>query len=92
MEKVRVHVFVEGKVQAVFYRTWTFKQACDLGLTGWARNIEDGRVEVVAEGEKKQIDKLIRLIKIGPPLAKVNHLDIIWEKKTGEFEGFEIIH
>lgn len=87
---VRAHIYIQGRVQGVFYRSWTRDNAIDLGLTGWARNLEDGRVDVVAEGEKGELNKLIELIKKGPPLAEVGHLDIIWEKATGEFEGFEI--
>ena len=94
---VRAHVFIKGRVQGVFYRAWARDSAIDLGLTGWVRNLpaqaglEDGRVEVVTEGEKGQLKKLIELIKKGPPLAKVEHLDVVWEKATGEFKGFEII-
>lgn len=98
---IRAHVFIEGRVQGVFYRAWARDSAIDFGLTGWVRNLEDGRVELVAEGEKGQLKKLIELIKKGPPLAKVEHLDVVWEKATrrrqgyggqaGGFEGFEIV-
>lgn len=90
MDTVRAHVYIEGKVQGVFFRDWTVRQAQVFRLKGWVRNMEDGRVEIVAEGEKGKLIKLIGLIKKGPPLAKVEHLDIIWEKATGKFEGFEI--
>ena len=87
---VRAHIFIEGRVQGVFYRSWTQRQAEKLGLTGWVKNLEDGRVEVVAEGEKENLSKLIEAVKKGPPLSKVEHLDIIWEEATGEFGEFEI--
>ena len=85
---VRAHVFIEGRVQGVFCRAWTIRQAQGLSLTGWVRNLDDGRVEVVAEGEKSELTELIKLIKKGPPLAKIKHLDVIWEKATGEFDAF----
>ena len=88
---VGVHIYIQGRVQGVFYRDWARGQAQSLGLTGWVRNLEDSRVELVAEGEKETLNNLIKAIKKGPPLANVGHLDIIWEKATGEFRGFEII-
>lgn len=88
---VGVHIYIQGRVQGVFYRDWTRGQAQSMGLTGWVRNLEDSRVELVAEGEKETLNNLIEAIKKGPPLANVDHLDIIWEKAIGEFRGFEII-
>lgn len=88
---IRAHVFIEGRVQGVFYRDWTLRKAQGKQLTGWVRNLEDGRVEVVAEGKKNQVNQLIELIKNGPRLAKVKHIDVSWEKTTGEFESFEIL-
>jgi len=92
MEKVRAHIYIKGRVQAVFYRIWMKGKAIEFGLTGWVRNLEDGRVEAVVEGEKEKIQELLKLIKIGPPLAKVYNLDIAWEKIRGEFVRFEIIN
>ena len=88
---VRAHVYIEGRVQGVFYRDWARKNASKMGLTGWVRNLEDGRVELVAEGKKIKLTELIELIKKGPRLAKVEHVDIIWEEATGEFHNFEIV-
>lgn len=88
---VRAHVLIKGRVQRVFYRDWTRRTAQGLSLTGWVRNLEDGRVEIVAEGEKNKLIKLIELIKEGPRLAKVKHIDVSWEKATGEFNNFEIV-
>jgi len=89
-KKIRAHVYIKGRVQGVFYRAWTLRQAHDLQLTGWVRNLEDGRVEVVAEGEKDKLIKLIEAVGKGPTLARVVHTDLIWEKSTGEFGEFAI--
>ncbi len=57
--KIRVHIFVSGKVQGVFFRSSTRDKAKHLGLTGWVRNLEDGRVEAVLEGDKEHIEKMV---------------------------------
>ena len=92
MEFVRAHVYIKGRVQGVFYRDWTSKQAHDLGLTGWVRNMEDGRVEAIFEGPKKKVNEMIEKCNEGTKLAKVAHIDVIWEDTTGEFEGFNVMH
>lgn len=90
MPKVRVHAVISGRVQGVFYRANTKKVADKLGLTGWVRNLPDGRVEVVAEGERQVIDKLINYLHKGPMIAKVNRVDFDIKKFTGEFSEFEV--
>lgn len=87
---VRVHAYVSGRVQGVFFRDNTRRRAVELGLTGWVRNLYDGRVEVVAEGEKPKVEALIAWLKVGPPLARVENMDIRWEEYTGEFQEFRI--
>jgi len=86
----RVHVYIQGRVQGVFYRHWTKKLAQRFGIVGWVRNLEDGRVEAIFEGEKGKIEKMIAACKKGPPLAFVSHIDVIKEEATGEFSGFAI--
>ena len=88
--KTRCHVFVSGRVQGVFFRYYTQERAKSLGLTGWVRNLPDGKVEAVFEGEKEKIEKMIEWMRKGPPLAKVEKVDIIWEDFKDEFEDFEI--
>jgi acylphosphatase len=90
MEKVRVHTFVSGRVQGVFFRHYTSEEARKLGLKGWVRNLMDGRVEAVFEGDKEKVEKMVEWLKKGPPLAKVEKLDVKWEDFKGEFEDFEI--
>jgi acylphosphatase len=88
--KARCHVFVSGRVQGVFFRQNTLERAKSLGLIGWVRNTEDGRVEALFEGEKEKIEKILEWIKKGPPLARVEKVEVKWEDFKGEFEDFEI--
>ena len=90
MAGIRAHIFVSGRVQGVFYRSNTRRKALGLGLTGWVRNLPDGRVEVVAEGEENQVDELIRWCGMGPPRAAVTNLEVKRETYTGEFETFRV--
>jgi len=89
-EKVRVYIIVSGQVQGVFFRDYTQKKAQSLEITGWVKNLPDGRVEVVLEGRKERINQMIDCIKAGPPLAKVTNLEIEWQKYQEEFDHFEI--
>lgn len=86
----RVHIFVSGRVQGVFYRSNTQRKALELGLKGWVRNLRDGRVEIVAEGDEEQLGRLIEWCRRGPPMAKVMGLEVRWESPTGEYDDFEV--
>ena len=90
MAEARVHIYVSGRVQGVFYRSNTRRKALELGITGWVRNLPDGRVEIVAEGEREKLERLIEWCRHGPPLARVEDLEIIWEEPRGEFDSFTI--
>jgi len=88
--KVRAHVFVSGKVQGVFFRSETRREAKKRGVKGWVRNLPDGRVEAIFEGEEKSVKELIEFCKRGPPGARVTNVEVFWESPTGEFKDFEI--
>ncbi len=88
--EIRAHVFVSGRVQGVFFRDHTQRWASSLSLTGWVRNLYDGRVETVVEGEKEKIEGLIAKLKQGSPMADVTNVEISWEDFKGEFAGFRI--
>ena len=88
--KIRVHIFVSGRVQGVFFRDHTQRWASSLGLTGWVRNLNDGRVEAVVEGDRPKIEDLIAKLKHGPPMADVTNVVTNWEESKGEFGGFRI--
>lgn len=88
--KVRAHVFVSGWVQAVFFRSETRREARKRGVEGWVRNLRDGRVEAVFEGDEDVVKELIEFCRQGPPSARVTHLDVKWENYTGEFKDFRV--
>ncbi|MEM3596687.1 MAG: acylphosphatase [Candidatus Bathyarchaeia archaeon] len=87
---VRAHVFVSGRVQGVFFRSETAYEAKKRGVKGWVRNLPDGRVEAIFEGEEKNVEELIKFCKRGPPGARVTNVEVLWERPTGEFKDFEI--
>ncbi len=84
----RVHVFVSGKVQGVFFRSGTKDKAEELGLAGWVRNLSDGRVEAVFEGEEGKVEKMLEWCWKGPEYARVATVEVIPEPYKGEFSGF----
>jgi acylphosphatase len=88
--KVRVHVYVSGGVQGVFFRGETQDEAIKQGVTGWVRNLRDGRVEAVFEGEKENVERLVEFCRHGPPGAKVTRVDASHEDYTGEFRDFQV--
>jgi len=89
-EKIRAHIIVSGLVQMVFFRVNTAEKARELGVTGWVRNRPGGQVEAVFEGEKDNIEKIVEWAKKGPPIAKVNGINVEWQEYSGEFKNFKI--
>jgi acylphosphatase len=88
----RVHVYISGRVQGVFFRAETQRAAMNFNLTGWVRNTADGRVEAVFEGEEENVDKMLAWCRIGPPAARVENVTIKEEPYTGGFSDFSIKH
>ncbi|MEN6319000.1 MAG: acylphosphatase [Syntrophaceae bacterium] len=88
----RFHVIVSGRVQGVFFRAFTQDTAQALKLTGWVRNLFDGRVEAVFEGEDTNVQSMMEWCKKGPPHAVVKHVDTSEEPYTGEFRDFRITY
>jgi acylphosphatase len=88
--KARVRILITGLVQGVFFRREITDLARKLGLTGWVRNLPDGRVEATAEGEKLKIDELVRFCHLGPAGARVRNVEVEWSDFTGEFHSFKI--
>ena len=89
-KNVRAHIFISGRVQGGFFRENTSKKAQKLGLLGWVKNLDNGKVEAVFEGDKEKVEKLVKWAKRGPMFAKVDNIDIDWQEYTGEFQNFEI--
>ncbi len=90
--KIRAHVYITGRVQGVFFRAETADLASHLDLVGWVRNLSDGRVEALFEGDKENVEKAVEFCGRGPPGAYVRDLDIKWSDWKGEFQSFRIIH
>lgn len=86
----RAHIFVSGIVQGVYYRYNTMKKAREFNLKGWVRNLVDGRVEIVCEGERVDIERLIEWCRKGPPGAHVENISVEFQEFRGEFNQFEI--
>ena len=88
-----VRVVVYGYVQGIFFRAFVSRQATKLGLSGYVRNLPTGEaVEVQAEGERKQLEKLIDSLEVGPPTARVEKIVTNWSKYSGGYSGFSIRH
>lgn len=86
-----VQVVVHGRVQGVFFRAFVSRQAKELGLTGYVRNLPTGEaVEVQAEGEIAQLEKLINSLEVGPPAARVEKVVTNWSNYSGRYSGFSI--
>jgi acylphosphatase len=88
--EVRAHVWISGRVQGVFFRYATQQEAQKHGVAGWVKNLPDGRVEAVFEGEKEAVEALLQWCRRGPPSAAVSEVAVEWEPHRGEFASFEI--
>ncbi len=86
----RAHVFISGRVQGVNFRWYTQRTAHRLNLTGWARNLWDGRVEAIFEGPDKAVRQAVAWCHHGDPPARVDNVEVIYEEPSGEFGSFRI--
>jgi len=91
MQKVRAHIYVTGTVQGVFFRQNTKRQAQSRGVCGWVRNLSDGRVEAVFEGDKVAVQEVIEYCRYGPSFAKVEHVAVFFETCMDDFSDFSIV-
>lgn len=89
--EMRAHVIVSGEVQGVFFRSETQKKARECHVKGWVRNLPDGRVEAVFQGEDDDVKKLIDFCRVGPPRATVTKVKVDWEEASEEFKDFHIL-
>lgn len=92
MEIVRVKVLIDGRVQGVSFRYYAQRRAAELELTGFVRNLSDGRVEAVFEGEKAAVAAMLKWCESGPPSARVDSLAVRYEEPEGRFSGFNVRH
>ena len=90
-ELASLRAVVHGRVQGVYFRAYVAERARELGVYGYVRNMPDGTsVEVVAEGEKTVLEKLLDYLKTGPPAAMVIKVETEWSEYSGNFSGFKI--
>ena len=92
MKKVRANVLIDGRVQGVCFRMDTRCAALERGIKGWVKNLRDGRVEAVFEGEEKDVKSMLKWCESGPSLARVQKVDVDWEPYTAEFETFDVTY
>ncbi len=89
-EKTRVHVYVYGRVQGVYYRQSAVEKALELDLKGWVRNLENGGVEIVFEGDEISVAKMIKWCEEGSPMARVTRIEIGKQQYLDSFDDFII--
>jgi acylphosphatase len=89
-EIVRAHIRVFGRVQGVLFRQNAAAMARRLGVSGYVRNLDDGSVEAVYEGDRGSVEEIVEWTKRGPPHAKVESYRLEWGEPTGEFAGFSV--
>jgi acylphosphatase len=85
----RARVVVDGMVQGVFYRAVCAERARELGVSGWVRNVNDGRVEAVFQGDEDDVEAMIEWCRLGPPLAAVSSVEVVDEPIRSE-PGFHV--
>jgi len=90
MSDVRIHLLVSGRVQGVWYRKTILDGVGALSLTGFVRNLPDGRVEIVAEGERGSLEQLVALARKGSPMSSVEEVVLSWENALGDLGTFSI--
>ncbi len=85
-----VRLRVRGRVQGVGYRWFIHRAANKLGVTGYVKNLPDGSVEILAEGQRGELEELIQLAKTGPTWAHVTDIAVEWKPYTGRFKSFGV--
>ena len=90
--KTRAHVFIKGKVQGVYFRQNFRVVAKRHKVNGWVRNLKDGRVEAVLEGDERQVSEVIEWCHAGPSEARVDDVSVQNEPYTGEFTSFNVLY
>lgn len=89
---IRAHAIITGRVQGVFFRLETQQAARKRRVTGWVRNLPDGSVEAIMEGDNSAVQSLIQWCWKGPPMSKVKNVAVDWCTFTGEFSTFEVTY
>lgn len=90
MQQAAFHAVVNGLVQGVNFRYFVLRRAEELELTGFARNLHDGGVEVVAEGDREKLQALLEQLEVGPRSAHVKQVEVEWTQHSGSYRDFGI--
>lgn len=88
--EARLHAIVEGRVQGVGFRYYVLDNAASLGIGGWVRNRYDQSVEVLAEGARQDLERLLATLWKGPRSSFVTRVKSVWQEPMGEFSGFSV--
>ena len=86
----KIELVVSGVVQGVGFRYYVYQRARQLGLVGTVRNLPDGRVQVVAEGARGELEILIKELTVGPRFASVQDVELKWSEPSGSYDGFDV--
>jgi acylphosphatase len=89
--KARVEAIFKGKVQGVYFRDYTRRFALQEGVFGWVKNLPDGTVEAIFEGDKENIEEVIRMLREEHPIAQVDKIEIVWAEYRNQYDRFEIL-
>ena len=90
-ELAAAQILVSGRVQGVWYRAFAQEAAAELGVSGWVRNLPDGRVEAFAEGPRARVEELVARLRAGPPRALVSEVSVNWTHAAGDVKGFSVL-
>jgi len=90
MQTSQAHAVITGQVQGVSFRYYTYHEALKSGLKGWVRNLRDGRVEALFEGEHESIERVLAWCRLGPPSAQVEEVQVEWQSPSGKLAGFQV--
>lgn len=91
-KKVHAHAIISGRVQGVCFRMETSRTAQMHGVWGWVRNLPDGTVEAVFEGDEDEVAAVLEWCKHGPPASDVKSVDVTWDEYSGEYQRFDITY
>ena len=92
MKQQRVHLLVSGKVQGVFFRQALKVVAKKNNVLGWVRNLKEGHVEAILEGENKSVNSVIEWTRIGPANSRVDDIEVSNEEFKNEFSTFDVLY
>ena len=90
MSLQKAELVISGVVQGVGFRYFVYRIAQQLGVVGWVRNLPDGRVQVVAEGDRCLLESIIEELKVGPRMAHISNVAVKWSEATGKYRSFEV--